>query len=69
LPALVEELWSSGAVDGAVDASAAQQRRVGGVHDGVDLEGRDVGPDGPNVHTGHLAPCAIVPRPGKITSL
>jgi len=41
--ALVLDLWAAGARDGAGDAAAVQQPRVGRVGDGVDLEGRDVG--------------------------
>ena len=33
---------ASGAVDGTIHASAALQLRVGGIHDGVDVDGRDV---------------------------
>ncbi len=29
-------------MDGSVDAAPAEQRAVGGVHDGIDLEARDV---------------------------
>ena len=43
-PALVEQLGPGGPVDGSVDPAAAEQRRVGGVDDGVDGERRDVGP-------------------------
>ena len=38
-----QQLRSGGAMDGAVDAAAAEQRGVGGVDDGVDVERRDVG--------------------------
>lgn len=38
---LTEERASSG-VDGAVDTTAAQHRRVGGVDDGIELQTRDV---------------------------
>ena len=41
--ALGQELGSGGAMDGAVDAAAAEQRPVGGIDDGVDVERRDVG--------------------------
>jgi hypothetical protein len=40
---LGEKVRSRGAMDGAVDAAAAQQRAVGGVDDGLDIERRDVG--------------------------
>ena len=41
--ALGQQLRSGGAMDGAVDAAAAEQRRFGGIDDGVDVERRDVG--------------------------
>src|SRR5262249_49584259 len=37
-----EKLRAGGAMDGAVDAAAAEQRSVGGVDDGPDIERRDV---------------------------
>ena len=40
--ARVEEFGAGGAVDGAIYASAAEERAVGGVDDGVDGEGGDV---------------------------
>ena len=39
------ELRSGGAVDGAVDAAAAEQALIGGVDDGVDVERGDVALD------------------------
>jgi hypothetical protein len=50
--ALGEESRAGGAVDGAVDATAAQQRGVGGVHDGVDGERGDVDLDGAEARGG-----------------
>ena len=41
--ALGQQLRSGGAMDGAVDAAAAEQRPVRCIHDGVDVERRDVG--------------------------
>ena len=41
--ALAQQVRAGGAVDGAVDASSAEQGLVGGVDDGVDREGGDVG--------------------------
>ena len=41
--ALGQQLGSGGAMDGAVDAAAAEQRPVGRVDDGIDVERRDVG--------------------------
>ncbi len=41
--AFLEQFRPGGAMDGAVDAAAAQQRAVGGVDDGADLERGDVG--------------------------
>ena len=38
-----QELGSGGAMDGAVDAAATEQRPVGRVDDGIDVERRDVG--------------------------
>ena len=38
-----QQPWSSNPVDRAVDASASQQGRLGGVYDGVELEGGYVG--------------------------
>lgn len=41
--ALRKQFRPGGAVNRAVDASAAEERAVGGVDDGIDLERRDVG--------------------------
>jgi hypothetical protein len=41
--ALLQQLRPGGAMDGAVDAAAAEQRAVRRVDDGVDVERRDVG--------------------------
>ena len=41
--ALGQQLGAGGTMDGAVDAAAAEQRGVGSVDDGVDVERRDVG--------------------------
>ena len=41
--ALGDQFRAGGAMDGAVDAAAAEQRRVGRIDDGVDVERRDVG--------------------------
>ncbi len=41
--AFVQQVGSGGAMDGAVDAAAAEQRAVGGVDDGVDVKRGDVG--------------------------
>jgi len=38
-----QQLWSSGAVNGAVDPAAAEQRPVGGVDDRVGGKRRDIG--------------------------
>lgn len=43
--ALGEQVGAGSAVDGAVDAAAAEKRLVCGVDDGVDGEGGDVGAD------------------------
>src|SRR4051812_40739567 len=51
--ALSEQLRASGAMDGAIDASAAEQRRVGGIDDGVHLAGGDVAFDNDDA-AGHL---------------
>ena len=40
-----KKLRPGGAMDRAVDAAAAEQRRIGGVDDGVNAQGRDVGDD------------------------
>jgi hypothetical protein len=40
-----EELGPSGAMDRAIDAATAEQRRVRGVDDGVNGKRRDVGDD------------------------
>src|SRR4029079_9988360 len=45
LPAGLEQLAARGAMDGAVHAAAAEQRRVGGVDDRVDVLLRDVAPN------------------------
>ena len=41
--ALGEKVRSGGAMDGAVDAATAEQRAVGRVDDGLDIERRDIG--------------------------
>src|SRR5204863_3769252 len=41
-PAFLEQLGAGPAVDRAVDAAAAEEPGVGGVHDGVDVEQGDV---------------------------
>ena len=45
LAALGHDVGSTGAVDGAIHASAAPEGRVGGVHDGVHLLDGDVALD------------------------
>jgi hypothetical protein len=40
-----QKLRSGGAMDGAIDAAAAEQRFIGGVDDGVNAQGGDVGGD------------------------
>src|SRR5688572_27075618 len=40
-----EQFRPGGAVDGAVHAAASEQGRVGGIDEGVNVEGRDVGDD------------------------
>jgi hypothetical protein len=42
-PALGQQFRTGGAMDGAVDPAAAEQRPVGGVDDRIDRERRDVG--------------------------
>ena len=41
--AFLEQFWSSSTVDRAIDPAAAQKRRVGGVDDGINAQGRDIG--------------------------
>src|SRR3954454_13848805 len=38
-----QKFWPGGAVDGAIDAAAAEQRAVRSVDDGVNVQGGDVG--------------------------
>ena len=40
-----KQLWPGAAMDGAIDPSSAEQRRIGGVDDGVDAQGRNIGDD------------------------
>ena len=42
-PALLEKVGSGGAMDSPIDATTPEQRRVRGVDDGVNAQGRDVG--------------------------
>ena len=44
-PAFLQQLGAGGAMDTAVDAAAAQKRRIGRVDDGVHVHFRDVIPD------------------------
>ena len=46
-----------------VDAAPAHQPRVGGIHHGIHLEGRDVAPD--DLDLGHLATLGQHPWPQK----
>ena len=41
-PALRQQIGAGGAMNGAVHTAATQQRRVGGIHDGIDIERGDV---------------------------
>src|SRR5262245_65438126 len=50
-PALREDRRAAGTVDRAVDAAAAEERRVRGVHDRVDLLPRDVALRERDAHT------------------
>lgn len=55
---LVQQIRACGAMNGTVDAAATEQRRIGSIDDGVDLERRDVSANGahdlwhmrPNAH-------------------
>ena len=40
--ARVQEFWTGGSVDGAVNAAAAQERAVGGIDNGIYLQARDI---------------------------
>ena len=40
--ARVVEIAAGSAVDRAIDAAAAEERRVGGIHNGIDIEARNV---------------------------
>jgi hypothetical protein len=46
--ALAQQFRARHAMDCTVDAAAAQQRSVGGVHDGVERKGGDIRLDGTN---------------------
>lgn len=48
-----EQFGPGCAMNGPVDTAAAQQCAVGGVHDGIAVQGRDVGADGNEAGTGH----------------
>ena len=67
-------------MDGAVDATPAEQRRVRRVDDGVDVERRDVGSNRLDAHDAsrpqpalhgpfQVAPCAMHAPTAKITLL
>src|SRR3984957_21161466 len=43
--AFLEERWAGGPVDCTVNPATTEKRRVGGVDDGIDAQGRDVGDD------------------------
>src|SRR5439155_958510 len=61
-PALFEDGRPALSVDGAVDDSAAHQRRVGGVDDGVDVLLGDVPPDQRELHPENPRMAASPPR-------
>ncbi|CAN5470202.1 hypothetical protein BH11PSE4_BH11PSE4_14190 [soil metagenome] len=44
-------------MDGSVDPAAAEQRRIGGVDDGVDAQGGDIGDDNIKPRRADLAAC------------
>ena len=46
---LVDQVGARGAVDCAINAAAAKQRAICGIHDRVAFEARDVAPDRPHV--------------------
>src|SRR5882762_1103193 len=49
-PALREKLRSSGAMNGAIDSAAAKQRRIGRVHNCIDIECGDIAADDVDLH-------------------
>jgi len=49
----VQKVGARRAVNRPVDSAAAQQRRVRGIHDGIDRERGDVGADGVERPGGH----------------
>ena len=59
LPAFHYEVRTCRSMDRAVDATAAKQRRVGGVDNSIDTQGRDIGDEDFEPHAADLA-CAQV---------
>ena len=60
--ALGEEFWPRRAMNGPIDSTATQERGVGRVDDGIDVQGRDVG--GGNLERDRH-PAEILPPPGR----
>ena len=56
--AMLLDLRSASGVDRAVNAATAHQRRIGGVHDGIDLFARDVGWTGDDQQRPSRSQCA-----------
>jgi hypothetical protein len=52
-----EQFGAGSAMDGTIDATAAEQRRIGGVDNGINAQGRDVGNDNPQGRRAELTAC------------
>jgi hypothetical protein len=45
-----EQFGSSGAMNRAIDSTAAEKCRVRGIHDGINMQGRNIAADDVDVH-------------------
>jgi hypothetical protein len=66
--AFCQQIWSRRAVDRAVDATAAKQRGVGGVDNGIDAQAGDVGDDDLQPRRAELARSPVQAEAAALTA-